>query len=72
MKLYIIQTYDPEDKEYLMEVMSEKRYNEWITYAKRREIDKFIEVIKVVELTSEEANKIKADIFAEDTDDRPQ
>lgn len=62
MKIYIIQTFDPAEKEYYIEVISEPVYRRWIAFMKRKGLDGFVEIIKTVDLTEEEAATIKAEI----------
>lgn len=61
MKLYLLQICNPEEKEPSLDLMSEESYNQWRNEFKdvEAELDKVVEVIKIIKLTAKQSDKIK-------------
>lgn len=61
-QVYIVQIYNPGEKEYHLEVMKLETYEKYMIYMKRNQLDGFVEVIHSTQLTQEQISKIKAGI----------
>lgn len=62
MIVHIVQIYNPAQKEFYINIMKQSTYDNWMKFMQRKNADKFTEIIKTIELTQEEASKIKADL----------
>jgi hypothetical protein len=61
MKLYIVQYYDPEQEMFVINVWNERIYINWLKYENRYASQYKSELIKIVDLTEDEASKIKVE-----------